>query len=168
MGRFQGGDTSTADESLIQSEDATQNPDFELSVTDSAKVLASASSILQAQANQVLPLDLAILKSVESCPSEELRKKVLNAVLIVGKGLKFAGASDYLKQRLTLQVPLAYKSDNLDVITNAKELPSEITTWKGAAIMSTLQSAQELWINGKEWSKSGQKLLREKAPFPWT
>lgn len=50
---------------------------------------------------------------------------------------------------------------------NAKDLCSAMTTWKGAAILACLETAQELWITGPEWAKTGQKLLRERAPFPW-
>ena len=49
-----------------------------------------------------MPLDLAILRSVEQCPSEELKKRVIGSVLVVGQGFKFAGAAAYLKQRLAL------------------------------------------------------------------
>ena len=43
----------------------------------------------------------------------------------------------------------------------------QITAWKGAAIMSCLESAQELWIYPLEWEKNGVKILRERAPFMW-
>jgi len=197
------GDTSFLDDSLVQSEDASQNPDSEgdfpggISVTDTTNsspsavatlaaaaaasattVAAAASSLLQQQQQPssgsgggLLALDSAILKSVESCPNDDLKKRVLSSILIVGAGLKFQGAGGYLKQRLALQLPSTlYRgpADNLEVVTDAKDLGSESTTWKGAAVMATLQSAQELWINPKEWTKHGQKLLREKSPFPWT
>ena len=61
-----------------------------------------------------------------------------------------------------------YRQEPLEVQINAKGINAEETTWKGAAILSCLTSAQELWINPKEWAKMGQKLLREKAPFPWS
>jgi actin-related protein 8 len=43
----------------------------------------------------------------------------------------------------------------------------QMTAWKGAAIMSCLESAQELWIYPVEWEKLGVKILRERAPFMW-
>ena len=55
----------------------------------------------------------------------------------------------------------------MDVQINAKSISADETTWKGAAILSCLGSAQDLWIGPQEWTKCGQKLLREKAPFPW-
>ena len=42
-----------------------------------------------------------------------------------------------------------------------------ITAWKGAAILSCLESAQELWIGRHEWERIGVRLLRERAPFMW-
>ena len=67
-----------------------------------------------------------------------------------------------------LQVPSVYRADLSDVLIDPKDTSSEITTWKGAAIMAGLDTAQEFWITSKEWSKYGQKVLREKSPFPWT
>ena len=58
--------------------------------------------------------------------------------------------------------------DLSDILTDPKDMSSEFTTWKGAAIMSCLDTAQEFWISSKEWTKLGQKILREKSPFPWT
>ena len=55
----------------------------------------------------------------------------------------------------------------MEVQINPKGMSSEDTTWRGAAILCSLGSAQELWITPKEWCRQGQKLLREKAPFPW-
>ena len=61
-----------------------------------------------------------------------------------------------------------YRAEPIEVIMDPKGLSSDITVWKGAAILSGLESARELWIRSDEWQKLGQKLLREKAPFPWT
>lgn len=50
---------------------------------------------------------------------------------------------------------------------SSKEIDSENTTWKGAAIMATLESSIELWICASEWQKYGVRLLREKSIFIW-
>ena len=55
----------------------------------------------------------------------------------------------------------------MEVIVDAKDLGAEMTTWKGAAVLACLETAQELWIHPKEWAKNGQRMLRERAPFPW-
>ena len=40
--------------------------------------------------------------------------------------------------------------------------------WKGGAVLSILDSAQELWINKKELNDFGVKILREKSAFQWS
>lgn len=55
----------------------------------------------------------------------------------------------------------------MDVITMPKEIDPGMTAWKGAAILSCLESAQELWIGRQDWEIKGVKLLREGAPFMW-
>ena len=35
------------------------------------------------------------------------------------------------------------------------------------AVMVGMEAAQELWIRPREWARHGQKILRERAPFPW-
>lgn len=39
--------------------------------------------------------------------------------------------------------------------------------WKGASILSCLETAHELWISRAEWEKYGVRILRERAPFTW-
>jgi len=42
-----------------------------------------------------------------------------------------------------------------------------MTCWKGAAVMSCLDTANELWIGRTEWVRYGVRVLRERAPFLW-
>jgi len=42
-----------------------------------------------------------------------------------------------------------------------------LTSWKGAAILCCLDTAQELWIRQGEWNHFGVRVLRERAPFIW-
>lgn len=90
-------------------------------------------------------------------------------VLVVGGGMKFIGIGKWLQNRLGLQIPYLYKdrSEQLDIVTSPKEMDPAITSWKGAAVMSCLESSPELWITSSEWSKCGVRILREKAPFIW-
>ena len=76
--------------------------------------------------------------------------------------------SVYIQYFFSLKVPTAYRMDLSDIMIDPKEMSSENTSWKGAAIMAALDTAQEFWISTKEWTKYGQKVLREKSPFPWT
>ena len=56
------------------------------------------------QPEQLLTLDTAILRSIDSCPSEDARRKMYSSILLVGGGVKFRGVAKYLKHKLTLQV----------------------------------------------------------------
>ena len=91
-----------------------------------------------------------------------------SSIVLVGGSVKFAGVEKWLHSRLSSQIPANYKSDKETVMTSAaKEIDPAMTTWKGAAIMSCLESAAELWITQDQWDKQGVKVLREKAPFAW-
>ena len=52
----------------------------------------------------LMPIDQAILKSIEACPSDEMKKKMYSSILIVGGGMKFRNADKFLMQKLALQV----------------------------------------------------------------
>lgn len=116
---------------------------------------------------QVLGLDAAILQSIDRCSSEELKRKMYSSILIVGGGVKVHGLNLWLQNRLALQIPYAYKTEQLEIVTSPKDIDPASTVWKGAAVMSCLESAIELWINQSEWTKFGLKILRERAPFIW-
>lgn len=94
-----------------------------------------------------------------------MRKKMYSSIVLVGGGIKFAGAEKWLQQRLANHIPVTSKSEN--ILASAKELDPMIVTWKGAAIMSGLESAAELFISKMDWDKQGVKILRERAPFTW-
>ncbi|XP_063228540.1 actin-related protein 8 isoform X2 [Bacillus rossius redtenbacheri] len=116
---------------------------------------------------QVLGLDQAVLQSIDRCPTEDLKRKMYGCILVVGGGMKFTGIGTWLQNRISLQVPYMFRTEQLDIITSPKEMDPETTAWKGAAIMSCLESALELWIYPVEWEKIGLKVLRERAPFMW-
>ncbi|XP_044580234.1 actin-related protein 8 isoform X1 [Cotesia glomerata] len=116
---------------------------------------------------QILGLDHAIVQSIDRCPTEELKRKMYSCILIVGSGMKFQGIGMWLHNRISLQIPFMYRAEQLDIITQPKEMDSGMTTWKGAAILSCLESAQELWIVRSEWEVMGVRVLRERAPFMW-
>lgn len=100
--------------------------------------------------------------------TEEMRRKMFSSILIVGGSVKFPGIEKWLHNRLATQIPAMYKTDKESVLTSSvKEIDPAMTTWKGAAIMSCLESAAELWITQDLWDKQGVKVLREKAPFAW-
>ena len=61
-------------------------------------------------------------------------------ILIVGGGMKFIGIGNWLHNRIGLQIPYLYRSEQLDIVTSPKDMDSDITAWKGGAVMSCLVS----------------------------
>lgn len=99
--------------------------------------------------------------------NDELKRKMFGCILVVGGGMKFTGIGKWLQNRVGLQIPYLYRCEQLDIVTSPKDMDPAMTAWKGAAVMSCLESAPELWIDQKEWTKFGVRILREKAPFMW-
>ncbi|GIX71980.1 actin-related protein 8 [Caerostris extrusa] len=117
--------------------------------------------------DQLLGIDQAIVQSIERCDCDELKMKMYSCVLVVGGGMMFTGIHTWLRNRLQVQIPIMFRSEQFEIITRPKDMDPRVTVWKGAAIMSCLDTAQELWIKQKEWAKYNVKVLREKAPFTW-
>ena len=128
---------------------------------------ANAAPDDQPQQQLLYSLDQAILHSVECCSTEEMKRRMYSCILLVGGGAKFEGLSTWLNNRLLLQIPFQYRTDQMEIIVGPKEMDPSMVAWKGAAIMSCLESAQELWIRQGEWRKYGVRILRERAPFYW-
>jgi len=116
---------------------------------------------------ELIPLDQAIIRSIDTCMGEEMKRKMYGAVLVVGGGFRFPGASQYLQARLNGSLGANSMNMPVEVLMDVKDGESDCTVWRGASVMASMESAQELWLKPKEWAKQGQKLLRERAPFPW-
>lgn len=162
----------------IGGEDEMDNLENERDVVAKDKDFVLAGS-------QIIGVDQAIIQSIERCckpqwillnfkrsispisATEEVKKKMLSSILLVGGGTKFSGIEKWLQRRLLSEIPAHYKAEQIEIITSAKEIDPAMTTWKGAAIMSCLESACELWISKADWARQGVKVLRERAPFTW-
>jgi len=48
-----------------------------------------------------------------------------------------------------------------------QDMEPTTTCWKGGAVMSCLDTSNELWISKAEWMRYAVRVLREKAPFLW-
>lgn len=118
---------------------------------------------------QLMGVDQAILKSIERCGNDEVKKKMYSCIVVVGGGFKFEGAQQWLQYKVWVGMPPQYRLmlETMDVITRPKDMDPMFTCWKGAAVLSCLDTAQELWIRQKEWKQFSVRMLRERAPFTW-
>lgn len=48
-----------------------------------------------------------------------------------------------------------------------QDLEPGMIAWKGAAVLSFLDTCEELWIKQEDWERAGVRLLRERVPFVW-
>ncbi|XP_061387748.1 actin-related protein 8 [Musca vetustissima] len=115
---------------------------------------------------QIIPIDLAIVRSIERCISDDMKRKMYGSILLVGGGSKLSGFAKWLEQKIILHVRSA-EQYSYEVNVCVKEMDASMIAWKGAAIMSCLESAPELWLFADEWKKFGLRILREKSIFMW-
>jgi len=149
--------------------------DEELIVVDQDETISNCQSQLGAQTaggqmnsngcyhngqGLVLPLDQAIIQSINRLSSYETKRKMFGSILLVGSSAKLPGLAAWLEQRISQQV-------QSEVNVLIKGMDAGMVAWKGAAIMSVLESARELWISQNDWQRHGLRVLRERSPFLW-
>lgn len=118
---------------------------------------------------KALGLDKAILHSIDCCASEDTKKKMYSSILVVGGGLMFQKAQEFLQHRILHKMPPSFRRvvENVEVITRPKDMDPRLIAWKGGAVLACLDTTQELWIYQREWQRFGVRMLRERAAFMW-
>ncbi|EDV34171.1 uncharacterized protein Dana_GF21170 [Drosophila ananassae] len=124
--------------------------------------LHSNSCYLNTQ-GQVLSLDQAVIRSINRCASFETKRKMFGSILLVGSSAKLPGLTAWLESRISQQM----QPTGTEVNVFTKGMDAGMVAWKGAAIMSVLESARELWISQHDWQRYGLRILRERSPFLW-
>jgi actin-like protein 6A len=99
-------------------------------------------------------LPALVYDAVASC-AVELRKDLLQGVLLVGGNSSYPGFSERLTREMTALVPAAYK---LRFITPSP-LERRLAVWIGGSILASLGSFQQLWLSKKEWAEGGESAL---------
>ncbi|XP_073829514.1 actin-related protein 8 [Musca autumnalis] len=151
-------------------------PDEELVVVDNFDVDERTANVrntdkeeqlyFSSVGGQIVPLDMAVVRSIERCMTDDMKRKMYGSILLVGGGSKLSGFSKWLEQKIILHVRSA-EQFAYEVNVCVKEMDASMIAWKGAAIMSCLESAPELWLFADEWQKFGLRILREKSIFMW-
>ncbi|KAL6119946.1 actr8 [Pungitius sinensis] len=131
--------------------------------------LSRKTAIMSQFESKALGLDKAILHSIDCCASDETKRKMYSSILVVGGGLMFQGAQEFLLHRIINKMPPSFRRlvDNLEVITRPKDMDPRLISWKGGAVLACLDTTQEMWIHQREWQRFGVRMLRERAAFVW-
>merc|ERR1739838_426768 len=102
--------------------------------TSSTTFSRTNDSLVMTPTEKLLSVEQAILTSIERCPSEEVKRKMYSSILIVGGGAKFDNIGKWLHGRLALQIPVAFRPEQVEIFTRAKDMDPCMTMWKGAAL----------------------------------
>nr|XP_057941443.1 actin-related protein 8 [Doryrhamphus excisus] len=131
--------------------------------------LSRKTAIMSQFEGKALGLDKAILHSIDCCVSDETKRKMYSSILVVGGGLMFHGAQEFLLHRIINKMPPSFRRlvDNVEVITRPKDMDPRLISWKGGAVLACLDTTQEMWIHQREWQRFGVRMLRERAAFVW-
>lgn len=131
--------------------------------------LSRKTAIMSQFESKALGLDKAILHSIDCCASDETKRKMYSSILVVGGGLMFHCAQEFLLHRIINKMPPSFRRlvDNVDVITRPKDMDPRLISWKGGAVLACLDTTQEMWIHQREWQRFGVRMLRERAAFVW-
>ncbi|KAM9752197.1 actin-related protein 8 isoform 2-T2 [Menidia menidia] len=80
------------------------------------------TAIISQFESKALGLDKAILHSIDCCASDETKRKMYSSILVVGGGLMFHGAQEFLLHRIINKMPPSFRRlvDNVEVITRPK------------------------------------------------
>ena len=96
-------------------------------------------------------LDSLICQSLMNIQSQELRKKLTNAIILVGGCAKIKGFVDYLEDRLINQLPLLDNEIERVMIINPQDKDMKTLTWIGGSVLPKLESAKDMWIQRERW-----------------
>ncbi|XP_052849648.1 actin-related protein 8 isoform X1 [Drosophila gunungcola] len=124
---------------------------------------SNANGCYHSGQGQVLPLDQAIIRAINRLSSYETKRKMFGSILLVGSSAKLPGLAAWLEHRISQQI----QPTGAEVNVFTKGMDAGMVAWKGAAIMSVLESARELWISQHDWQRYGLRILRERSPFLW-
>ncbi|XP_077585494.1 actin-related protein 8 [Stigmatopora nigra] len=140
-----------------------------MGVGDTEEPLSRKTAIMNQFEGKALGLDKAILHSIDCCASDETKRKMYSSILVVGGGLLFHGAQEFLLHRIINKMPPSFRRlvDNVEVITRPKDMDPRSISWKGGAVLACLDTTQEMWIYQREWQRFGVRMLRERAAFVW-
>ncbi|XP_056128802.1 actin-related protein 8 [Lampris incognitus] len=132
-------------------------------------LVSRKTAIMSQFESKALGLDKAILHSIDCCASDETKRKMYSSILVVGGGLMFHGAQEFLLHRIINKMPPSFRRlvDNVEVIIRPKDMDPRLISWKGGAVLACLDTTQEMWIHHREWQRFGVRMLRERAAFVW-
>ncbi|ELT94986.1 hypothetical protein CAPTEDRAFT_229124 [Capitella teleta] len=160
---------ATADQSMVEDADLDDEDTVDPSEPTDPSQPKRQEESLNTMDLSLIGIDQAILQSIERCENDDMKRRMYSCVMVIGGGLMFPGLHGWLQHLLWTQMPAAMRLsiESMDIITKTKDLDPQVICWKGAAVVSLMDTTHELWITQSEWTQLGVRILREKAMFIW-
>lgn len=90
----------------------------------------------------------------------DIRRELLNNVILVGGGALIDGLSQRLANELTTLAPASIK---VKVVNSMVAVEKHHAAWIGGSILSICGSFQQLWISRQEYDEYGPKVYLRKS-----
>lgn len=133
---------------------------------DSAARTAKAIAAERDAVLPVVPLDIAILTSIQNAAKSDEKKlrDYLGSIMVVGGGSKTTGFTQVLEEKLKTRRPEL--SDRILITHSARDMDEQVVAWKGASVFAKLP-ANDSWITPFEFEKLGARVLHHKVLWAW-
>ena len=157
----------------------------------SAAALAAQSGLDVVGAAGDTPLDRAVFCSLLASTNtvdgqlggnEERLRRLANNIVCIGGSARISGLAEALEARVSMllaehyapadparapavPVPANFSAPQAVVIPPPRNLDPASLAWKGLAVLSHLDSMQELWVQAADWDTFGYRALKEKSLF---
>ncbi|KAM3578630.1 Actin-like protein arp8 [Umbelopsis sp. WA50703] len=138
-----------------------------------SNAVTSESSMTPEKSEEVYiptPIDTAVAQSIHSAAStsEERLKKFFTSIILVGGGGMITNL-DRLLEDCIHNTAIARKCgvEKVEILPAPRELDPRLLVWKGAYVLSKLESTNDMWIGEKEWNEVGVRCLRDRMLFVW-
>ncbi|KAG0173952.1 actin-like protein arp8 [Apophysomyces sp. BC1034] len=133
-------------------------------------VVASPAPSTAARTNSfdLYPVDVAIAQSIQTASgaSDERLKRFFTNIILVGGAGMISNFTRVLEDRvLSTVVAQSASIERVEILPAPRELDPRLLVWKGASVLSKLDTAKDMWIGEEEWDEIGARCLKERALF---
>lgn len=102
---------------------------------------------------------------LEVTKTQKKKTKSSLDVILVGGASKIRGLAQYLEQKLIAYYTQKSKVDaTIKISVMSPKSPDQLS-WKGASIVTNLESSEQMWIKREDFVLFGMKSVKEKVPF---
>ncbi|RKP39084.1 hypothetical protein BJ085DRAFT_18217 [Dimargaris cristalligena] len=115
------------------------------------------------------PLDTIITHCISHSGPEDRCKRYYANIILVGGGCALTPLfANFLESRLLRARPAHLQGiEKIQVLPSPRDLDPRVLAWKGASVLSKLDIAGEMWIQGPEWNELGTKNFKNRLLFFW-